>query len=336
MLPFTHILSANQFNRADLEQLFSLADQMLPYAKAERLTTVLKGALLANLFIEPSTRTRLSFSAAFARLGGQVIETTNKQTTSLTKGESLRDTAHVVSGYADVIVLRHSQAGAALEFATGSRVPVINAGDGTNEHPTQALLDVYTLQKELHAKNKSLDGLRLVLVGDLKHGRTVHSLIKLLNLFPKFHFILISPPALALPNELLETIQAAGHTFTLAEQLLPYLGEVDAIYMTRIQEERFSSVQEAQQHRGQLQLNRALYQQYCKPDTIILHPLPRDMRPEARELSEDLDEHVNLAIFRQTDNGLLIRMALFCELFGVAKQIERFTHEVPWQKLPKR
>ncbi|MGB6977182.1 MAG: aspartate carbamoyltransferase [Gammaproteobacteria bacterium] len=331
--PNTHILSAAQFNRTNLESFFELANQMVPYAKAERLTTVLEGALLANLFFEPSTRTRLSFSAAFSRLGGKVIETTDKQNSSITKGESLRDTARVVSGYVDVIVLRHPQAGAALEFANASHVPVINGGDGTNEHPTQALLDIYTLQKELHAKNKSLDGLRLALIGDLKHGRTVHSLVKLLNLFLGIHFILISPPSLALPNELLVSIKEAGHTLTIAEQLLPAVSDVDAIYMTRLQEERFSSTQEAHQYRGRLQLNRAFYQKYCQPDTIIMHPLPRDARPEAKELSEDLDEHANLAIFRQTDNGLLIRMALFCALFGVAEQVERFAREISWRKM---
>jgi aspartate carbamoyltransferase catalytic subunit len=327
----THILSASQFTRANLEALFDLANQMIPYAKAERITSVLQGALLANLFFEPSTRTRLSFSAAFSRLGGRVIETTDKQSTSLTKGESLRDTARVVSGYADIIVLRHFQAGAALQFAEASRVPVINAGDGANEHPTQGLLDIYTLQKELHAKNKSLNGLRLALVGDLKHSRTAHSLLKLLTLFVDIHFTLISPSTLQLPNDLVESIEEAGHTVTIAEQLLPHISEVDAIYMTRMQEERFPHPQEAQQYRGRFQLNRNFYQRHCQPDTIILHPLPRDSRTEAQELNEDLDEHVNLAIFRQTDNGLLIRMALFCALFGVTDRVERFTHPVPWR-----
>ena len=172
--PGAHILSVNQFERADVEHLFDVADSMVPYAHRERMTKVLDGAILGNMFFEPSTRTRLSFGCAFNLLGGEVRETTDIKTSSISKGESLYDTARVISGYNDIIVMRHPQAGSVAEFARASRVPVLNAGDGPNEHPSQALLDLYTIRKELSGHGQSVEGMHIAMVGDLKHGRTVH------------------------------------------------------------------------------------------------------------------------------------------------------------------
>ena len=176
----SHILSIDQFERTDIEKIFTTSDALVPYAKRESITRVLQGAILSNMFFEPSTRTRISFGSAFNILGGEVRETTGIEATSLAKGESLYDTSRVLSGYSDIIVMRHHEAGSVNEFAEASRVPVINGGDGDNEHPSQALLDLYTIKKELESKNKSIDGLRIALIGDLKYGRAVHSLCKVL------------------------------------------------------------------------------------------------------------------------------------------------------------
>ena len=179
----SHILSIDQFNRSDVEKLFNIADSLEPYSSKDKVTRVLEGAILGNMFFEPSTRTRISFGASFNLLGGNVREITEVGSSSLTKGESLVDTAKVLSGYSDIIVMRHPEEGSVKKFAEASRVPVINGGDGSNEHPSQALLDLYTIQKELSQNKKTIDGLRIALVGDLKFGRAVHSLCKILSLY---------------------------------------------------------------------------------------------------------------------------------------------------------
>ena len=165
-----HILSVDQFGRGDIERIFAVADDLRPYAMRKRVTRVLQGAILSNMFFEPSTRTRISFGSAFNLLGGEVRETTEVRASSLAKGESLHDTARVLSGYSDVIVMRHPEAGSVEEFAQASRVPVLNAGDGPNEHPSQALLDLYTIKQEMAGHGKGIDGLRIALIGDLKYG----------------------------------------------------------------------------------------------------------------------------------------------------------------------
>ena len=176
----SHILSIDQFDRSDINHLFSVAESLEPYSLRKKVTRVLEGAILGNMFFEPSTRTRISFGAAFNLLGGAVRETSEVESSSLTKGESLVDTAQVLSGYSDIIVMRHPEEGSVESFSQASRVPVINGGDGSNEHPTQALLDLYTIKKELETNHKTIDGLRIALVGDLKFGRAVHSLSKVL------------------------------------------------------------------------------------------------------------------------------------------------------------
>ena len=325
-----HILSISQFQRQDVEHIFSVADQMEPYAQRKRVTRVLEGAILGNMFFEASTRTRVSFGSAFNLLGGEVRETAGFESSALVKGESLQDTARVLSGFSDVICMRHPQPGSVADFAACSRVPVMNGGDGANEHPTQALLDLYTIARELQAKGRGIDGLRIAMIGDLRHGRTVHSLSKLLCLYNNIQVTLISPKELALPEQIIDELRAAGVSVAASEELNNSIANVDIVYSTRIQEERFTTKEEADLYRGKFRLNQAIYTQYCEPNTVIMHPLPRESRSDANELDCDLDNNPNLAIFRQTDNGLLIRMALFAMVLDVVDKVDQFSHEVRW------
>ncbi len=325
-----HILSIKQFERADIERIFQVADSMEPYAQRRRVTRVLEGAILGNMFFEPSTRTRVSFGAAFNLLGGEVRETTGFQSSAIAKGESLYDTARVLSGYSDVICMRHPESGSVAEFAGASRVPVINGGDGANEHPSQALLDLYTIRKELSDRGRSVDGLRIAMIGDLKHGRTVHSLCKLLCLYENVQVTLVSPPELAMPEAVVSAMEETGVSVVISQDLVHGIGSVDIAYATRIQEERFASKEEADQYRGRFRLNQAIYTQYCEPNTVIMHPLPRDSREDANELDNDLNLNPNLAIFRQADNGVLVRMALFALILDVVDQVDSCARDVNW------
>lgn len=326
----THILSVDQFDRGDIQRLFEVADEMVPYAHRRRITRVLEGAILSSMFFEPSTRTRISFGCAFNMLGGDVRETTEVKASALAKGESLHDTARVLSGYSDIVAMRHPEAGSVADFALASRVPVLNAGDGPNEHPTQALLDLYTIRKELHSRDRGMDELRIALVGDLKYGRAVHSLCKLLSLYRNVTYKLVAPPGLGLPPEMVEGLRSSGHRVAEYTQLEPGIDHVDIIYVTRTQEERFPNQEEADRYRGLFRLNQAIYTQHCEPNTVIMHPLPRDSRAQARELDEDLNENPNLAIFRQTDNGVLVRMALFALVLDVADEVHDHAQPVTW------
>ena len=325
-----HIISVNQFARDDVERVFAVADTMEPYAHREHFTKALEGAILGNMFFEPSTRTRVSFGCAFNLLGGHVRETTDVKTSSISKGESLYDTARVISGYSDVIVMRHPQVGSVAEFAKASRVPVINGGDGPNEHPSQALLDLYTIKKELASNDTEIDGMNMAMVGDLKHGRTVHSLSQLLQLYNDIHFTLISPKELKMPKDIVGKLRDAGHTVIETDDMESGLGDNNTVYLTRIQEERFTSKLEADIYRGRFRLNQAIYTRNCQPNTVIMHPLPRDSRKNANELDNDLNQHPNLAIFRQTDNGVLVRMALFSLILDVADKVEQTASKVGW------
>lgn len=325
-----HILSISQFQRQDVDQIFSVADRMEPYALRKRVTRVLEGAILGNMFFEASTRTRVSFGSAFNLLGGEVRETAGFESSALVKGESLQDTARVLSGFSDVICMRHPQEGSVADFAAASRVPVMNGGDGANEHPTQALLDLYTIARELQAKGRDIDGLRIAMIGDLRHGRTVHSLSKLLSLYDNVQVTLVSPKELALPDSIVEEMRSAGVDVSISDELNNSIANVDIVYSTRIQEERFTSKEEADLYRGKFRLNQAIYTQYCEPNTVIMHPLPRDSRSDANELDSDLDNNPNLAIFRQTDNGLLVRMALFALVLDVVDKVDEYSHDVRW------
>ena len=218
---------------------------MLPIARRQKVTRVLEGAVLANLFFEASTRTRVSFGAAFCRLGGSVCDTTGFTFSSMAKGESIHDTSRVIAGYADAIVVRHPEQGAVAEFARATNVPVVNGGDGPGEHPTQALLDLYTIQREFSRLGKRVDGAHIALVGDLKYGRTVHSLIKLLSLYKGVRFTLIAPPSLEMPAAIVDRVSRNGNVVEVRDSLQG-LADADIVYATRIQKERFAE----ESHRG--------------------------------------------------------------------------------------
>jgi len=326
-----HLLSVKGLTLESIDQLFSVAEKMRPYAGRQKMTRVLEGAVLGNMFFEPSTRTRVSFGSAFNLLGGEVRETTGLSNSALAKGESLYDTAQVLSGYSDIIAMRHPKAYSVEEFAKGSRVPVINGGDGPNEHPTQALLDLFTIKNELARLGQSIQQLSLTLLGDLKHGRTVHSLCHLLSLYSNLKIQLVSPEALALPTTYLDMLTNAGHQVEIGSDLAKGLSQANIIYQTRIQEERFKSEEEANRYKGYFRLNKQIYSDHCLPNAVIMHPLPRDSRNNANELDNDLNKEPGLAIFRQTDNGVLVRMALFACILGVEDQLTKYEKDVNWQ-----
>ncbi len=328
----SHILSVEQFGLSDLSLLFQTAAKLEPVARGELACDVLDGALLGNLFFEPSTRTRMSFDAAFCRLGGRVCDTTGFQFSSMAKGESNHDASRVISGYVDIMVVRHPQMGSVKEFADASLVPVLNAGDGPGEHPSQALLDLYTMLKELKRDLNTINGLRVAMVGDLRFGRTVHSLAKLLSLFKDIHFTFVSPAELKMPAYVVDFLRTRGHTVKETTDMIAGVANSDVIYATRIQEERFESIDEAQRFKGSYAINRAFFDRYCDPKAILMHPLPRDNRSESCELNNDLNTHPQLAIFRQTDNGIAVRMAMFALVMGVEKDIEATFRPVRFQK----
>lgn len=298
-----HILSTDQFERDELLELFEEADEM------EKILEVgggdyLHGKIMATLFFEPSTRTRFSFESAMLRLGGSVISNADMvNTSSLKKQESLEDTGRTVSRMADVIVMRHPEAGSVSKLASFCDVPVINGGDGPNDHPTQGLLDLYTIWKE----RGSLDGLTIGMVGDLKYGRVVHSQCKLLKHFD-VKFVLVSPKALAVPEEIGEELADAGREVKLSEKLEDVIGEMDVISMTRVQEERFKDRSDYEKYAGAYVLDGELMKK-AKTDAIVIHPLPR-----VDEISPEVDDDPRAKYFEQPRNGVAVRMALLKEI----------------------
>ncbi|MGA4508415.1 aspartate carbamoyltransferase [Propionibacteriaceae bacterium G1746] len=329
--PGRHLLSVSQFNREGLEALFALADLVEPIAQRRSVCTVLDGAVLGSLFFEPSTRTRLSFESAFLRLGGEVTTTTGVTFSSMAKGESIEDTSRVISGYSDVMVVRHPDEGSVAQFASASTVPVLNAGDGAGEHPSQALLDTYTLIRELGARGRDLDGATIAVVGDLRFGRTVHSLIKLLSIHDGITFRLYSPPSLHLPDAIAEHARAHGNTIIVCDSVVEALEGADVVYATRVQRERMTEELHSSV-RGSLLDRERLEQAGVDQHIIIMHPLPRDSRHDAFDLSNDVDDLPGLSIFKQTDNGLLVRMALFLTALGCSADSVRATlKQRPWK-----
>ena len=276
--------------------------------EAGQLLDVMKGKILATLFYEPSTRTRLSFETAMLRLGGLVVSVAEaKSSSSAAKGETLFDTGKMIEGYSDVAVIRHPVVGSAKELADGSGAPVINGGDGAGQHPTQALLDLYTILKE---KGK-VDGLTVTLAGDLKNGRTVHSLSNLLSNY-KVKLNFASPKELAMPLEITESLKAKGANIYEIESLEKALTDSDVVYMTRIQKERFADPEEYERLKGAYILDRALVNG-AKKGLTIMHPLPR-----VNEISTDVDDYEGAAYFRQAANGVPVRMALLALVTGMA------------------
>ncbi|WP_022910887.1 aspartate carbamoyltransferase [Aestuariimicrobium kwangyangense] len=336
-----HLLSVSQFDRPTLVDLFTLADTVAPIAQrqlgrgdrqlatGQTVCSVLDGAVLGSLFFEPSTRTRLSFESAFLRLGGEVTTTTGFTFSSMAKGESIEDTSRVVSGYSDVLVVRHPDEGSVAQFAAASVVPVINAGDGAGEHPSQALLDLYTLEKELGQRGGTVDGSTIAVVGDLRHGRTVHSLLKLLTVYRDVSVRLFAPESLELPDETARHLTSAGHRLTVCDTVVEALRGADAVYTTRVQRERITGEVPAS-IQGNL-IDRSVLAEADALDIVIMHPLPRDSRHDAYDLSSDVDDLPGLAIFHQTDNGVNVRMAIFLTALGCSPEMVRVTtKQRPW------
>jgi aspartate carbamoyltransferase catalytic subunit len=297
-VPVKHVVEVGQFDRVEVERLFEHADRM---RKLDRSHRTLAGYILATIFYEPSTRTRLSFESAMLRLGGQVISTENaREFSSAIKGESIEDTVRIVSGYADAIVIRHYELGAAKRAASVSPVPILNAGDGPGEHPTQALLDLYTIKHELGR----LDGLTIALVGDLRFGRTARSLALLSCMSHDTELIFVSPPEVPMGNDIRRTLDEYGVRYRDEVDLMKVLPEVDVVYQTRIQKERFATPAEYEAARGVYILDQHGYDR-LNPNAIVLHPLPR-----VDEIAPEVDVDPRSAYFRQAHNGVFIRMAL--------------------------
>lgn len=300
------VLTAAQFTREDVEQLFTTADGFAAQrGKGDRLN-VLNGKLLATVFYEPSTRTRLSFESAMQRLGGGVISVAEAKTaSSVAKGETLSDTVRTIENYADAIVLRHPDIGAARLAAEAASVPILNAGDGAGEHPTQALLDLFTIR----AERGKIDGARVAFVGDLKNGRTVHSLARALALF-QVEFTFVSPPALGMPGEVVDYLRTRNFKVEETTDLGTALRHTDVVYMTRVQKERFHDPKEYERLKDSYVLNRDLVA-HSKEGLLVMHPLPR-----VDEIATDVDSLPNAAYFRQAKNGVYIRMALLSHILG--------------------
>ena len=326
-----HLLSVGQFTLENLRALFELADVVDPIAKRRAICTVLDGAVLGSLFFEPSTRTRLSFESAFLRLGGEVTTTTGFTFSSMAKGESIADTSRVVSGYSDVLVVRHPDEGSVAEFAESSVIPVLNAGDGAGEHPSQALLDVYTMEKEMGLRGKGIEGCSIAVLGDLKHGGTVHSLLKLMALHAGVTFRLFAPTGLEMPDAIESYVLDRGHHVVTCDSVGEAVSGADIVYATRVQRERMTDEMLASANTTGDLLNKQILLDAGAQDIIIMHPLPRDSRPGNYDLSADVDELPGLAIFRQTDNGTNVRMGISLTTRGVsADAVRATTKQRPW------
>jgi aspartate carbamoyltransferase catalytic subunit len=302
-----HVIEAQQFDLPMISHLFDVAQKMEKLV-AKGGTDEYRSRLMATLFYEPSTRTRFSFEAAMHRLGGQVISTENAaEFSSVAKGETLEDTIRIMNGYVDVIVLRHNEVGTAKRAAAVSRVPIVNAGDGVGQHPTQALLDLYTIHKEIG----SIDGLKIAMVGDLAQGRTVRSLAYLLSKFNDTKMYFVAPPLLKMKEDILEYLRERRSWFTEETTLDRVLPEVDVVYQTRVQKERFGDrIADYESCRGIYIINQSSLQ-LMKSNAIIMHPLPR-----LGEITMEVDQDRRAAYFRQAQNGLFVRMALLTALLS--------------------
>jgi len=301
------IISVNQFNRDQLTNIFDVAHEMYEMVARVGSFDLLKGKILANLFYEPSTRTSSSFTSAMERLGGSVIPINNVSYSSVTKGESLPDTVRTLEAYADVIVLRHPEVGSSALAAKYARKPIINAGDGIGEHPTQALLDLFTIQEELGR----VDGLTVTMMGDLKYGRTVHSLARLLTLYD-IRLNYVAPDILRMPPEIVDEIDARGIPQTATTDLMQVLPETDVLYVTRVQKERFEDPTQHETQKGSYSIT-AETMTHAKDEMIVMHPLPR-----VWEIDMAVDEDPRAAYFRQMEYGQYIRMALLAMVLGKA------------------
>ncbi|MFL2944525.1 MAG: aspartate carbamoyltransferase [Candidatus Poseidoniales archaeon] len=297
-----HVVSIEDLDNKSIMSLLKRASELLPVAKGNKKSDKLKGKILSTCFFEPSTRTRLSFESAMQRLGGSCIGFADPSATSHLKGETLSDAIRMVSGYSDAVVLRHPREGAAKLASEVSDVPIINGGDGAGQHPTQTLLDLFTIKEEVG----KLENLKVGMLGDLRYGRTVHSLSQALDRF-KTRLYFISPESLAMPEHVTDDLTNEWSTHQSLEEVL---GELDVLYVTRIQKERFPDIEDYKRVAGAYRINSELLNG-AKTKMRILHPLPR-----VDEISTDVDNTKHAAYFRQAFNGIPVRMALLEKLIG--------------------
>ncbi len=296
-----HVLSAGQYTKESLEELFDLASKIKQ--NPEKYSKAIEGKIVATMFYEPSTRTRLSFETAVLRLGGQVISTENASSnSSVKKGETLKDTVRVLQKYADAIVIRHSDVNSATDAASVANVPILNAGSGKGEHPTQALLDMYTIRE----KRGKIDGVKVAILGDLVYGRTIHSLIKLLALYDNVEIYGLSKKDFMLPQEYIDFLNEKNINYTICNSFDDIPKDIDVMYHTRIQQERF----EGDFGKEEYIINKQVLSNFSE-NTIVLHPLPR-----TGEISEDIDDDPRALYFEQAGNGLYVRMGLLLQAFN--------------------
>jgi aspartate carbamoyltransferase catalytic subunit len=300
------IISIKDFSKKEINFILNYAEKMIPNAKGEKYKELLKGKVLSSLFFEPSTRTRLSFESAMNRLGGRVIGFSDPGGTSLKKGESLADTIRMADSYSDIIVMRHPQEGASRLAAEFAEATILNAGDGAGRHPTQCLLDLFTIKTE----KKSIGKNKVVLVGDLKYGRTVHSLAYALSLYGA-DLTFVSPNSLKMPKEVIHECNDLGVEPTQTTNLEKAVKDADVLYVTRIQKERFPDAEEYNRVVGSYQINNELLAN-VKNKLIVMHPLPR-----VTEIHPEVDSTPHALYFKQAFNGVPVRMALLSLVSGV-------------------
>ncbi len=301
------VVSISDFSRPDIELVLREAERMEKLSR-EKKAQILKNIVVALLFFEPSTRTRLSFETAIQNLGGRVIGFADASVSSTKKGETLSDTIRIVESYADIIVMRHYIEGAARRAAEISKKPVINAGDGANQHPTQTLLDLYTIKKEFG----KIDGLKIAMAGDLKYGRTVHSLLYALSKFNNVEVFLIAPESLRMPRHIIEDVKGKVKVFE-TQEMEKYLDRIDILYSTRIQKERFPDEIEYEKVKNVYVITKKMLEK-AKKGMKVMHALPR-----VNEITTEVDETPNALYFQQAANGLPTREALLALLRGVKK-----------------
>ena len=292
-----HLISIRDIKKEDILKILEKSEEMEKLLQTNKAIKRLDGKILGTLFFEPSTRTRLSFETAMKRLGGSVIGFTDIKNTSTMKGESLKDTIRVTSGYVDIIAIRHPKDGASRLASEYSKVPVINAGDGSNQHPTQTLLDLYTIKREIG----KIDGIKICFVGDLKYGRTVHSLCYALSMFKNVEFHFIAPDELKLPREVIAELERKDLTYYEYKDM-EFKDDLDIIYMTRIQKERFPDLAEYEKVKGIYKLTK---KHILNSKAIIMHPLPR-----VDEIDESVDNLPQSKYFKQSFYGVPVRMAI--------------------------
>lgn len=300
--PLRHVIKSQQFNKEALTRIFEVAREMEEVKPGSEAGRILQGRIMSTLFYEPSTRTRLSFESAMARLGGTVISTESAaEFSSAAKGETLEDTIRTIEQYADVIVLRHFQAGSAERAAAAASVPILNAGDGPGQHPTQALLDVYTIQREIGR----LEHFHIGLVGDLANGRTVRSLAYVLSMYPGVKMFFVAPDVVRMKDDIKDYLDEVNVDWEEVDDLSMVAADVDVLYQTRIQKERFQDrPQDYELAKGKYIINTDIMA-LMKPDAVVMHPLPR-----VDEIHPEVDSDPRAAYFRQAKNGLYVRMAL--------------------------